>query len=234
MNTLAYLCVVLLTETAFGLGLFDNGCQYGLRDAADRCIQANRDLENKMNHMEAMQEQNVERVNAITKEYGREFTTLVNDAKTLKTVTNRLVEDSVKTEGKLRVLQDVGLEVRGMHNQMETDKNKLTEMIGDVKGKLEKQAAAQTMVTAKMSTQMRDNNEILTGLQSKVMYLEDKLGKLGPSQTSDSNPSNMQELEGQLTALQSKLDRNLEFYQGQISAIITAVQQIQQKMEIAK
>ena len=63
------------------------------------------DVDQRVGHLETMTTRMEGRQEAITNEYKRELTMLSQDVNTAKTVTNALVEDNVKMEGKIRILQ---------------------------------------------------------------------------------------------------------------------------------
>ena len=57
-----------------------------------------------------------------------------------------------------------------------------------------------------------------------------QMSKLEGSQQGNVDLQRMEQIEGRIAELTSKLDSNVKFFQGQIGALITAVQQVQQQL----
>lgn len=67
------------------------------------------EFDQKLTHLDAQLAMMEGRQESITNEFKRELTVLSSDVGAAKVVTNTLVEDNVKLEGKIRVLQGIDI-----------------------------------------------------------------------------------------------------------------------------
>jgi len=140
------------------------------------------EIESRVNELEAEQAIAAQRQSAITQSFSSEMTTLSKDNAAIKTTVSRLVEDSVQMMGRIRILQDVGSDVVDLRKFVNTIQKSMTDkasqvqtQVNSISGKLDQMASANTYITVGLSSQMKQNKDLLKTLQTTVAQIDSKI-----------------------------------------------------------